>query len=149
MNITLINQRDQKWSSVKLGLSKVTVGSDGCLISDCCMAASYWGVHLTPDLVAQHTESFDKNGEYLWNYPNFPFVLEKEITGRNDTEIMKSLKDPNRAVVLQCDFGEHFVLGMSKNLFGSYKVADPWFGDTCDVVSRWKNITGSRHLILK
>ena len=149
MHIILINQRDPLWKDVKLGLSKTTLAESGCLISDLCMAASYWGVHLTPDEVARHTESFDKLGEYQWNYPNFPFKLEKRIDGRNDAEIMKSLKDPNRAVVLQVDNKEHFVLAISRDIFGRYRAADSWWGDICDPIARWHDITGSRHLILK
>ena len=112
------------------------------------MLSAWFGFRVTPDQVALHPGCCDAQGEYQWNYP-FPFILEKRIDGRNDAEIMKSLKDPKRGVILQVDNGAHFVLALKKNLFGSYQVADPWFGDTCDAVKRWKNITGSRHLILK
>ncbi len=149
MPFILLSQRDPRWAKVKLGKSKLTVGSDGCLETSLCMLSTYFNVPVMPDTVALRPECFDKDGYYQWNYPGFPFVLEKSIKGRNDVEIMKSLKDPKRAVVLQVDNGAHFVLALKKNLFGSYKVADPWFGDTCDAVSRWKNITGSRHLRLK
>ena len=153
MSIKLLSQRDPKWANVKLGNSNVTIGQDGCLITSLCMLSQYYGVPITPDVVARHTESFNANGEYLWNYP-FPFTLEKSIGGkiqptRNDAEIMKSLKGPRRGVVLQVDNGEHFMLALSKPLFGSYTCADPWFGDKCDAVKRWKNITGSRHLLIK
>ena len=148
MKIQLLSQRDPAWANVKLGDSPFTVGRYGCLEVSLCMFSRYCGFPIYPDVVAKHTESFNANGMYLWNYP-FPFVLEKEIKGRNDAEIMRSLKDPVRGVVLQVDNGSHFVLALSKNWFGSYMVADPWVGDKCDAVKRWKNITGSRHLLMK
>lgn len=146
---TYYSQRDPKWSSDKLGLSSCTVGKYGCLETSLCSFSSYCGVTVTPDQVALHQSSFNKDGEYLWNYPEFPFLLDKSIKGRNDIEILKSLKDPKRGVVLQVDNGAHFVLALSKNLFGSYWTMDPWFGKRLDAVKQWKNITGSRHLLMK
>jgi len=145
---TYLSQRDPRWSNLRLGSSGLTVGRFGCLETSLCMLASYFGKIITPDMVARRTESFDGGGEYLWNYP-FPFTLEKRLDYRDDKEIMKSLKDPKRGVVLQVDNGEHFVLALSKNWFGSYNCADPWTGKKCDAVKAWHNITGSRHLLLK
>lgn len=148
MPINILSQRDPRWAKLKLGPSSLTVGDYGCLETCLCMFAQYCGKTITPGEVAGNKKAFNKGGFYQWNYPDFPFTLEKTINGRNDAEIMKSLKDPKRGVVLQVDNGAHFILALSKNFFGSYNCADPWFGDKCDAIKRWKNITGSRHLLL-
>lgn len=148
-HVQLLSQRDPKWENLRLGASVYTIGKDGCLVVSLCMLSSYFGKIITPDMVALQAQCFDLNGEYLWNYKGFPFTKEASYDTRNDAAILQSLKDPKRGVVIQVDSGYHFVLGMSKNWLGSYNCADPWWGDECDAVKRWHNITGSRHLILK
>jgi hypothetical protein len=147
--ITLLSQRDPRWSKMLLGAGPLTVGADGCLITSLCMFSDYCGKPITPNQPASHAECFDPNDEYQWNLQDFPFILEKRFNGRNDAEIRKSLADPKRGVILQVDNGRHFILALSRNWFGSYWCADPWFGDKCDAVRQWKNITGSRHLLMK
>lgn len=147
--LTLYDQRNPLWANNKLGATNLTIGEDGCNITAQCILASAFGKMITPDEVAKHPECFDANGEYLYNYPDFPFTLGQKITGRNDVAIRASLKDPKRCVMLNVDRGAHFIATLKRNYFGSYTCADPWWGDKCDAIRRWHDITGSRHFILK
>lgn len=74
--------------------------------------------------------------------------FEKRLQGRNDIEIQKSLKDPNKAVILQVSSGSHWILAVRKTLFGNdYVCIDPWTGARCTALGTYRNITGSAHFV--
>ena len=146
-----LSQRDPKWSLNKLGISDLTVGRYGCTTTCISMLSEYFKCYQRPDQLATKTLNYTKDGLILWksidNLAHMKF--EKRLYGRNDAEIMESLKDPNKAVIFEVE-RRHWVTAIRKNRFSnSYKVIDPWFGDYCRVDGRYKGITGSAHFITK
>lgn len=108
------------------------------------MLSDYFKPFGTPDQIAAHRDWFTKDGLVIWSALNLKSMkFEKRLYGRNDVEIMNSLKDPNKAVILQVE-NYHWVVCLGKDLFGRYRIADPWFGDK-STVNRYKIITGSAH----
>lgn len=141
----ILSQRDLQWSQVKLGISSLTVGRFGCTTTALSMASDYFKCYSSPGIIAQNNNNYTGQGLIIWKNLNFPcFKFFKREYGKNDIGITIALKDPNQIVLLQVQDGAHWVLGYSKLLLGSYKIADPWFGDIC-LASRYKNITGAAY----
>lgn len=143
----ILSQRDQAWANTKMGNSSLTIGRWGCCITAISMLTDYFGAYKAPSFLATKGLQYTKDGLVIWSSVNnlAGMAFEKRLYGRNDAEIGISLKDPLRACILEVE-GRHWVTVMKKTLFGnSYIVADPWFGDKCDVLKRYKTITGSAH----
>lgn len=140
----ILNQRDARWSSVEMGKSNVSLGKAGCLVTAISMLSSYFGEWISPDVLAK-TQNFTKNGLLMWKGLNVPkMAFESRLYGRNDSEIGKSLKDANKAVILEVQ-GSHWVVCLGQDEKGRYRIADPFFGDK-STIARYKNqITGSAH----
>lgn len=115
------------------------------------MLTSYFGNFIYPDVIAKKETNYTKDGLIIWQNLQFDaMTFEKRLYGENIIEIQKSLLDPNKAVILNVNDGQHWVVALRKTLFGnSYIVADPWFGDKCDVRKRYRNITGTSHFLRK
>lgn len=147
----ILSQRDPRWSQVKLGSSSLTVGRYGCTTTSISMLSTYFGGVIWPNEIATDIKKYTSDGLVNWSSMDFPrFKFEKRIYGRNDAEIMASFNDPNKAVILQVDNGQHWVVCLGKTFFGNdYKIADPWFGDKRTACGTYKNITGSAHFIKK
>ncbi len=69
MNVPVISQLDPRWSGKPLGNSGLTVGQDGCLLSDCFMALKVMG-YQDLDFIAfidslNAHMGFNNNGELL------------------------------------------------------------------------------------
>ncbi len=149
----MLSQRDPRWSQTKLGQSSLTIGRYGCTTTCISMLTSYFGIWQSPIEIATAPGNYTADGLVLW--PNISSMLksmkfDKRIQGRNDAEIMASLKDPNKAVILQVDNGQHWVVAIKKTLFGNdYVIYDPWFGDKRTACGSYKNITGSAHWVKK
>lgn len=145
-----LSQRDKRWSQLKLGASDLTIGRFGCTTVALTMGLRSFGIDIWPDYFAKYPRFYTTGGLIIWNNLVLPdgFRCEKRIASRNDAEIMASIKDPNKFVLLQVDNGQHWVLALSKTWFGNdYNVADPWFGDRRTACGTYKNITGSAHFI--
>ena len=144
-----LSQRDPRWAQTKLGNSNLTVGRYGCTTTCISMLSDYFGCFKTPLELATDPKHYTSDGLVLW--PNFKFsrmAFEKRIRGRNDVEIMASLKDPNKAVILQVSHGAHWIVALHKTLFGNdYVSLDPWTGRKCRAVGNYFNITGSAHFV--
>lgn len=133
---------------MKLGTSPLTVGRYGCTTTALVMGLRSFGIDVLPPDIAKYPRFYTKGGLIIWNNLVLPegFHCEKRIYSRRDDEIVASLKDPNKFVILQVDNGQHWVLALSKTWFGNdYSVADPWFGDKRTACGMYKNITGSAH----
>lgn len=143
----ILSQRDPLWAKVPIGESSLTLGRYGCTITSISMLTDYFGGWSPPDVMARK-QKFTKDGLIIWQALNLPTVsFEKRLFGRNDVEIEKSLKDPDKAVILQVE-NYHWVVCLGKDLLGRYRIADPWFGDKSSV-TRYKSITGSAHFVRK
>src|SRR3990167_584496 len=142
-----LSQRDPQWGDLKLGESNLTINRWGCTTTALSMLSDYFQSYFNPGELATKILKYTKDGLIIWQSVNNirHMAFEKRLYGRNDSEILKSLKDPTKAVILEVD-GKHWVTAVRKSLVGkSYKVADPWFGDICTVPGRYKKITGSSH----
>lgn len=144
----ILSQRDPIWSEKKLGSSNLTIGKFGCTTACLSMLTDYFGSYMRPDAIAaQKTWYTDKNYKYgaglvLWSKMKLPMKFVKRTYGRDDVEFGKALKDPKTAVMFEVQ-GKHWVLALSKNILGGYRIADPWFGDK-STTSRYKDqITGA------
>lgn len=140
----ILSQRDPQWSAHKIGSSTLTIGRYGCTLTCLSMLTDYFQHFGTPAQIAEHKDWFTKDGLVKWDKLNLKaMTFEKRLYGRNDAEIEKSLKDPNKAVILQVE-NYHWVVCLGKDVFGRYRIADPWFGDKASI-NRYKIITGSAH----
>lgn len=138
----ILSQRDPLWTDKKLGASSLTIGKYGCTTTCLSMLTDYFGSYMRPDAIAGQKDWYTKDGLVLWSKMKLPMKFVKRTYGRDDVAFGKALKDPKTAVIFEVQ-GKHWVLGLSRNIFGSYKIADPWFGDK-STTSRYKDqITGA------
>lgn len=109
------------------------------------MLSDYFQCYKSPSELAHNVNNYTKDGLIIWKNLKFDKMkFASRDYGRNDRMIQQAIKDPNRAVILQVDNGAHWVTALRKTYVGnSYIVADPWSGDKCDVIKRYKNITGA------
>lgn len=144
----ILSQRDPLWSEKKLGSSSLTMGKYGCTTTCLSMLTDYYGSYMRPDAIASQKDWYtDKNYKYgaglvLWSKMKLPMKFVKRTYGRDDIEFEKALKDPKRAVMFEVQ-GKHWVLGLSKSIFGGYRIADPWFGDKATTARYKDQITGA------
>lgn len=141
----LLSQRDPRWADKPIGASNIKLGRYGCTVTCISMLTDYAGAWQRPDEIASHKDWFTKDGLVLWSKLSLPAItFEKRLYGKNDDEIMKSLKDPNKAVILQVQ-NYHWVVCIGKNWSGSYRIADPWTGKKANISKYNNEITGSAH----
>jgi hypothetical protein len=115
------------------------------------MMATYIGQPRTPDQIAKNRFWFVL-GKILWGSISIPHLkYVRREWGRKDASIIKAIKgDPNSFVMIQVKntrIREHWLwaIGVIDN-GRSYLVADPLYGDKCDVISRYGNsITGAAY----
>lgn len=143
----LITQRDPLWSTIKLGRSSLTIGRYGC--TTCCisMVSDHFGKYVSPDKIARNEGNYTSGGLIIWgnlNLQGMKFV--KRLRLYSFDEVMKSLNDPNQAVLLEVNHGQHWIVAMRKMwLKKDFICADPWTGKTCAALGDYYNITGSAH----
>lgn len=152
--ISLLSQQNKSWAGLHIPPSSRTIGQIGCMLTDLSMATSMYGTFFTPTELL-HILKFNNNGEVLWdslaNSPEMAFKLEKRLTHFDPVEILNSLVDPKRFVILWVNNCSHFVLALRKDPFhvNQYIVADPLDGKKKSTYKNFFNIVGSRHFILK
>jgi hypothetical protein len=138
---------DMRWASQKLGASELTVGRFGCTTTAIAMLSDYFKCYKSPLEIASVKKNYTLDGLILW--PRLAFANMRwayREYGRNDAEITAALKDPKRAVILQVNDGQHWVVATSKvPFFNDYWCADPIDGKNRRVLSRYKNITGASY----
>lgn len=146
----LISQRNPAWATEKLGQSTLNLGRFGC--TSCCisMLSDYFGSYKSPIEIAHNVANYTKDGLIVWKALSFKNMkFDKRTYGRDDNEIRAALKDPNRAVILEVD-NAHWVVGVKPTLLSrDYVVADPWYGDKCNLSKRYGKITGSAYFSRK
>ena len=140
----ILSQRNPNWAANKLGSSLLTIGRYGCTSTCISMLSDYFNCFKTPAEIAINKDWYTQDGLIIWNKLNFTkMAFVERIYRRDDRTIQAALKDPNRAVILQVNNGQHWVVALRKTLFGnSYIVADPWDGTKCDVLKKYHDITG-------
>jgi hypothetical protein len=148
-----LSQRDPEWKDRTLGSSKLTIGDYGCTTTCISMLSDYFKPWASPAVIAGHKDFYTKDGLILWGKLDFPhFKFEKRLYGRNDFEIMASVEDKDKAVILEVQIpkGKHWLVCLGKELLGSgYKVVDPWTGLKSSTSKYGNLITGSAHFTRK
>lgn len=151
MNVLL--QTDPRWSNVLLGASHLTIGRYGCTTTAVAQLSTLWGHPLTPDQIAKRPECYtkpgDKQGEGLiiWEALNLPGLkFDRRIRVYSPSEIIKDISNPNKAVLLQVNYGQHWLLAERKVWFrNDFICADPWLGKMVSAIGDYHVITGSAH----
>lgn len=119
-------QRDPRWSWVKLGPSRRTVGTDGCTTSTISDSGSYFGFEKDPGVLAR-TLDYTPEGYILWpSLAKIGLKLVNRFRYYDKKVISEALKNPNTTVSLNVDGGRHWVFGLRDLGFGKYWVHDPW-----------------------
>lgn len=144
-----LSQRDPRWSQVKLGDSTLTLGGYGCTTTCISMLSDYFKCFVYPDAIARKSSNYTKDGLILWPKLKFDkMAFEWRQYGRDDRRIQESLSHPDKAVIVQVDNGEHWLVVIGKTWFGlgaDWVCVDPWTGKKCHAIRDYHNITGSAH----
>ncbi len=142
-----LSQMDVRWASAKLGKSQLTVGRWGCTTTAISMLSDYFKCYASPLEMAGNNKNYTSDGLVNWralSFKKMKWVWRQY--GRDDKKIMESLKDPNKACILQVNNGQHWVVPTGKvPFFNDYWCVDPIDGKSRRVLSRYANITGSSH----
>ncbi len=134
MEMKILNQRDSKWSGIKLGTSDTTIGSHGCTITCIAMASG-----LEPPEVNNRFNSNNvySNGNLVtWTkiqaaIPWLQFEWRNyDYNDELDNQRVKSAIDKNGFCLVEVDFDRipstndrHWVL-----YIGNGQMYDPWYG---------------------
>lgn len=136
--MTVLSQRDQKWSTFKLGTSDVTIGGYGCTITSLAM---YIGT--TPNIVNEQLKQvggFANGNLVIWDKVKeaFPGVEITKVSREWNSEEVSQ----NTPCIVEVDFdgtdrvdNRHFVLYL-----GNDQMADPWTGTT-DPVTKYRPLS--------
>ncbi len=143
-------QQDPRWSHIHLGVSRVTVGQDGCYECSILSGANLIGAnphHETPGTIAVIRADFDPSGEAYAALiaKQLGLVFDGRDNFQNDAKILEYLRDPKKFCVLDVNHGRHFVLAWHQSTPGNYTVADPWTGKLVDAKTVYHNIVGVRY----
>lgn len=149
------SQRDKRWSDIKIGHSKSTLGTNGCLITSLCMIHSKFFPkgYTTPDEAAKQWKFVSVQGdsdpkyldwkntkfdrmEFVWrNWGYSPDSLMSDpITKTSDIEmniIKRLLNSDDYGVVFQVltkNNTQHWLAGWKWGMFGQPVCYDPWNG---------------------
>lgn len=144
----LLSQRDIRWSSIKMLPSTLTLGRYGCTTTAICMLSDYFKCFTLPSVAASHNIKYNSEGKILWNTIDFAtFKFTQRVYAFDPVRIEDSLKDPDKAVILEVWNMSHWVALVRRSLFGGYVVADPWTGKLITI--KKSEVTGSAHFIRK
>ena len=128
-----LSQRDPRWSNVTLGHTNYSIGRWGCLVT----SLSMWS-GIMPDVLAKEY-SFTDEGYLLWQSITAPLTF---LHRQYNSDGLEEAFDDGKAVVVEVE-GRHWVAYL-----GDGRCNDPWLGDECDILSRYKSITGYAKLDL-
>lgn len=134
-----LSQRNPEWANIKIGDSKLTVGTDGCLITCNSATTNEIGHYLNPGVLAQLLD-FTPGGYLIWASvikAKLDFVYR--FYSRDDAKIKKAFADPDQFIVLQVN-NSHWVWLVG--VVGGYRVMDPYYGDVIYLTKRRYKITG-------
>lgn len=142
-----LSQRDRRWAAQKMGASPLTVGRMGCTTTCVSMLSDYFKCYLSPKQIASVVKNYTKDGLILWwnlAFDKMQFV--QRIRGFNKKAIDASLLHPDTAVILEVNYGAHWVVALRKSPDGKdYLVLDPWDGKKRWAKKAFANISGSAH----
>lgn len=111
------------------------------------MISAQFGFYLSPAAIAKRPNCYTKEGLILWGNLSIPHcAFLKRIRSFNPAAIKASLDNQNERVMLEVNYGQHWVLADRKMWFrNDYVCIDPWTGKPCAAIGDYHNITGSAH----
>ena len=144
MGFTIYSQRDLRWASRKIGQSDLTIGRWGCCLSSICMIGSYFGEEITPLQFAANANNFNKEGLVTWSNLKFnKMKFDRRSYLAGDSDIKRAISDPDRAVILQVNDGQHWLVAIRATFWGNdFVCADPFTGKKCLSKRDYHNISG-------
>lgn len=128
-------QKYPEWRDVKIGQSRVTVGSDGCLITDLSDALYWIGKYYTPGQLARLLR-FTEEGKLFWESitekTDAKFVYRYWNFNKDTQAIIdRAINHPTMCVFLEVTLSsglKHWVWALSSRI-PRYRVGDPLYGD--------------------
>lgn len=143
--MVILSQLDLRWVKVKIGKTNLTVGMKGCTLTDVSMLSDYFGHFVTPAQIAVQPW-FTVDGLIIWEKIKIQgMAFEKRIRGVFDeAAVDESLRNPDKACILEINHGAHWVCAMKKLPFGYYLVADP-NGGKKRIIKALGLVCGSAH----
>ncbi len=146
-----LSQSDARWKDVTLGQLPFTIGKYGCTTTAISMLSDYFQCFQPPDAIAKTEVQYTIDGLILWRTLTLAHMaFDVRICARDDQSIMRSLKDPNGACILNVNNGAHWVVAIGKvPFFNDYFIVDPWDARIKRACASYKNIVGSAHFIRK
>ena len=142
-----LSQNDPKWAADKLGSSDLTIGRYGCTTTAIAMLSDYFDCYKSPTELAHDVSNYTKDGLIIWSALNFNRMrFVRREYGYNAFNILQALNNPLRAVILQVNNGQHWIVATKKNIFGNdYTIIDPWDGKQKNCLKSYNNITGAAY----
>lgn len=123
-----LSQRDYRWANEKIGDTNSTIGKLGCLITSLAMFSGEM-----PNQVESRLK-FNENAELIWKSiddAKLPFTFDMRHYTSSGID-----NYTNQYIVVEVE-GRHWL-----SYLGNGKANDPWLGDECEVLQRYKSITG-------
>lgn len=149
----ILSQRDPRWGKVTIGQSGLELEDFGCTLTSLSMHSGWYGKLRYPDWLAKNAK-FTKDGKILWQSLNdidLPFKFVWRFYGANDAKLREILFSKNDAAIVEVNLGKgkHWLslIGYDDNL--GFRCADPYYGDTCYIASRYKKYTGFTQITRK
>jgi len=122
------SQRDERWSSFKIGGSGENVMNVGCLISSVAMIKKKFGEDVNPISIAANTSYFFGNTAYMLRPYPAPSGHRYETTSFSSEKLSQELsKNPVIVKLATGPYGTHFIVIKEKQ-DNQYIMHDPWEG---------------------
>lgn len=155
LDIPLWNQRDPRWANLKMGDSGITLGEQGCLVSDTASCLSkILGRLITPLEYGIWLNNFNgylrPTNRMYWQMPKYLYGVPLEIyksfvygTGWQDTvraQLAKGLPVMGRVDMLPgAGYQQHWVTFRGE-VNGTFWIHDPWYGITSALGARYDKV---------
>lgn len=143
--ITPLSQTDKRWSKYRLGKSRITVGSHGCLVTSICMAMERLRGFSANPADASKYWVFSKNGYLQWTSTEFRGIDYKGMASYSLNTVREWTSNKKACILKVSKSGipEHFVL-VDSVVGDRLLIIDPIKG-----ISKWLNDSGYRVLGLR
>lgn len=139
-----LSQRDPQWANVNLGASTLKMWRWGCTTNCIAMLSDYFKCYKSPLELAKNANNYTKDGLIIWGNLKFDkMAFDRRVYKEDKADIKAALAHKDRAVILQVDNGNHWVVALRPTLWGDdYVILDPWDGTKQYAKGKYKNVTG-------
>lgn len=141
--MVILSQRNKGWGELFIGKSPLKIKDYGCALTSLSMLSDWYGDYKDPAWIAENL-TFTKEGLIIWQSMNgkLPMNFVYRYYKRDDAKIKAILASKNGAVLLQVNYGKHWVVLVGYSRLQGFKIADPFYGDVVYLNKRYPNITG-------